>query len=56
MIKEKTIKICVCERCEHEWIPRNEGDPIKCPGCGSPYWNIPKKQKILIEHRKEVKE
>jgi len=45
------IKITVdgfrCERCKHEWIPRTKikQDPIICPSCKSPYWNIPKKKK-----------
>ena len=41
-IKTKGYK---CERCEHEWIPRNkEETPIICPKCKSPYWNKPKKK------------
>lgn len=33
-----------CERCEHEWLPRDrEGYgkqlPTVCPRCKSPYWN-----------------
>jgi len=36
-----------CERCKHKWIPRVKvkEDPIICPKCKSPYWNIPKKKK-----------
>jgi len=35
-----------CERCEHEWIPRNkEDEPAVCPKCKSPYWNKPRKNK-----------
>jgi hypothetical protein len=34
-----------CERCEHEWIPRNaEHEPSVCPKCKSPYWDRPKKK------------
>ncbi len=34
-----------CERCGHEWIPRDEEQaPKVCPKCKSPYWDIPKKQ------------
>jgi hypothetical protein len=34
-----------CERCGHEWSPRNEKrEPRVCPNCKSPYWNVPKKQ------------
>jgi DNA-directed RNA polymerase subunit RPC12/RpoP len=45
------IKIVVdgykCERCKHEWIPRSKKklNPIICPSCKSPYWNIPKKMR-----------
>ena len=41
------VQGCRCERCGHEWIPRTKVkvDPIICPKCKSPYWNIPKKRK-----------
>lgn len=33
-----------CERCDHEWIPRDaEQEPRVCPKCKSPYWNRPRK-------------
>lgn len=32
-----------CERCGHEWLPRQEGEPRVCPKCKSPYWNRPRK-------------
>ena len=33
-----------CERCEHEWIPRDAAqEPKVCPKCKSPYWNQPRK-------------
>jgi predicted Zn-ribbon and HTH transcriptional regulator len=32
-----------CERCEHKWVPREEGQvPTVCPKCKSPYWNKPR--------------
>jgi predicted Zn-ribbon and HTH transcriptional regulator len=36
-----------CERCGHEWIPREQGaaEPKVCPKCKSPYWNTPRKVK-----------
>lgn len=50
------VRCFVCERCEHQWIPRvtldelKSGDikeePIICPKCKSPYWNKPKKNGI----------
>lgn len=40
-----TVMGCKCERCGHEWFPRNEKrEPKVCPNCKSPYWNVPKKQ------------
>lgn len=30
-----------CERCRHEWIPRDEGVPKVCPSCDSAYWDVP---------------
>jgi hypothetical protein len=31
-----------CDRCGHEWIPRNTaGEPRVCPKCHSPWWNRP---------------
>jgi predicted Zn-ribbon and HTH transcriptional regulator len=33
-----------CERCDHEWIPRDKNqEPSVCPKCKSPYWNKPRK-------------
>lgn len=35
-----------CERCGHEWVPRNKDDqPRVCPKCKSPYWDKPRKQR-----------
>ena len=31
-----------CERCGHEWVPRNSAEPRVCPKCKSPYWDKPK--------------
>jgi predicted Zn-ribbon and HTH transcriptional regulator len=30
-----------CERCSHEWLPRNKVKPVICPKCKSAYWNRP---------------
>ena len=43
------IKVTVdgykCERCGHEWIPRNKKTaPRVCPECKSPYWDVPRKK------------
>jgi predicted Zn-ribbon and HTH transcriptional regulator len=43
------IKITVegykCERCAHEWVPREANAPKVCPKCKSPYWDRPRKNK-----------
>ena len=32
-----------CERCGHEWVPRDKDhDPKVCPSCKSPYWDRPR--------------
>lgn len=35
-----------CDRCGHEWIPRNTSDeePRVCPSCHSGLWNQPEKK------------
>ena len=33
----------LCERCGHEWLPRQEEEPRVCPKCKSPYWNKPRR-------------
>jgi predicted Zn-ribbon and HTH transcriptional regulator len=34
-----------CERCGHEWVPRQDAkeEPRVCPKCKSPYWKRPRK-------------
>jgi hypothetical protein len=35
-----------CERCGHEWLPRDretEIEPKVCPKCKNPYWNVPRR-------------
>ena len=39
-----------CERCSHEWIPRQlDEEPRVCPKCKSPYWNRPRKPMMTYE-------
>lgn len=35
-----------CERCGHEWLPRQQDapEPRVCPKCKSPYWNRPRQR------------
>lgn len=51
--KKVTVWAYVCERCEHEWIPRNtENEPRVCPKCKSPYWNRPRRDAGKAEKSK----
>lgn len=48
-VLKREITVFQCDRCGHEWIPRNaldKGDsplPVVCGKCKSPYWNRPRK-------------
>jgi hypothetical protein len=45
-----------CERCGHEWAPREPGQaPTVCPKCKSPYWDRPRKGEIPPEERIKTK-
>ena len=42
-----------CERCGHEWVPRNqEHAPKVCPNpkCKSPYWDRPRSSKPILSY------
>lgn len=40
-----------CERCGHKWIPQVE-NPIQCPRCHSPKWQIKRKRPVFIVGKK----
>lgn len=40
-----TVMGCRCERCCHEWIPRDaKQQPAVCPKCKSAYWDRPRRK------------
>jgi len=41
-----TLSTLICLRCGCTWVPRIEA-PKRCPGCKSPYWNVPRKEKLV---------
>jgi hypothetical protein len=49
-----------CERCQHEWIPRREGqtEPRVCPKCKSPYWGSPRQRSAMTyeEFQKRIRD
>jgi len=46
-----TVMGCRCERCSHEWIPKDsEREPTVCPKCKSPYWNKPRKKTSILTY------
>jgi hypothetical protein len=45
-----TVMGYCCERCGHQWIPRDFGNPPQtCPKCKSPYWNRARKTMMTYE-------
>jgi len=43
-----------CERCVHEWVPRDfNGEPKVCPKCKSAYWNSPRRTMMTYDDFKE---
>ena len=49
-----TVMGYCCERCSHEWIPRNlEREPRVCPKCKSPYWDRPRTTATAYEYFKK---
>lgn len=41
-----------CLRCGKEWVPRREGRPVRCPGCGSPYWDRERERPVPQEEQR----
>lgn len=39
-----TVSGLRCERCNHEWIPKQVALPHTCPHCRSPYWDRPRQR------------
>ena len=47
-----------CERCGHEWVPRNtsgDAEPRVCPRCKSPYWDRPRQAKKTSKTKKAAR-
>lgn len=41
-----------CERCGHEWVPRDMAvKPRTCGACKSPYWDRPRRIKKTDQER-----
>lgn len=42
MTKKTKIQVIIrtCKRCKEEWPQRGKKRPIKCPRCGTPYWDL----------------
>ena len=46
-----TLQAWKCLRCSHVWPDKREKKPIRCPACGSPYWDMP-----IVNKKREVEE
>lgn len=52
---KRTVLAFICERCGHEWIPRDPDDPPRrCPSCKSPYWDRPRQNPKPKKRRKKA--
>ena len=40
--RKKVVRVAVCKRCHHQWVPRVKGRPKKCAGCGDALWDKPR--------------
>ncbi len=44
-----TLDAWKCFRCDYSWPNKRDKKPIRCPSCGTPYWDFPKKQKEEVD-------
>lgn len=42
-VRKITVLECTCTRCGYVWTAKGEA-PVRCAGCGSPYWSKPKRR------------
>jgi len=47
-----TKTVWKCDVCKHEWLARDEGTPLRCAKCKSPYWN--KTKHLEVEQAREA--
>ncbi len=57
-VEKRKVTVYLCERCGHEWIPRDaladeQTLPTICPSCKSPYWNKPRKNQSVAKKAKK---
>ncbi len=43
-----------CERCGHEWVPRDDGEPRVCPKCKSAYWSKKRSMMTYEDFRAKI--
>lgn len=39
MLKIKIKKVLMCNKCQHQWVPRKK-EIRQCPKCKTAYWDI----------------
>lgn len=42
-------RVCHCNQCDHEWLPRTDKTPERCPRCDSRDWNGEKMNQFLCK-------
>lgn len=41
---ERRVTVHICQRCQHDWLPRLKRKPAVCPVCKSRDWATPRKK------------
>jgi len=49
----KVVSMLKCKRCGHEFWPRKNRLPGRCPKCNSPYWMKERTREYYIKRARE---
>jgi hypothetical protein len=55
MIKQETVRVCICDKCGFKWSPSRSGEsslPKVCSKCKSVNWN--KAEEPHVEQKEEL--
>jgi len=39
MLREQTVYVCTCSKCNHKWITKVKEIPVRCAKCNRVTWN-----------------
>lgn len=49
MVKIIRLTKLTCLRCGHVWYPKSTVKPLRCAGCGTPYWDRRRRKEVSDE-------